>query len=176
MRVSYDYICVTSMLLVCGYTEWCDNYPFVVPWFSAGSVLNRVSGSLLSSRALDRGLLSSKTTYSAGGKTAGWRVFNVNIKAGTVAHHSTITISEGTAATESHRQRAAFTNTKRTCRWECSTICRVFQWTADSPRARACVWLHHEPDKQIWYSLEGSFVLWTVTLGIPGPGEIFFTR
>lgn len=104
--MSDDYICVTSILLVCGYTEWCDNCLFVVPWFSAGSVLNRVSGSLLSSRALDRGLLSSKTTYSAGGKTAGWHVFNVNIKAGTVAHHSTITISEGTS--ESHRQRAVF--------------------------------------------------------------------
>lgn len=38
-------------------------YLCVVPWFSAESVLNRVSGSLLFSRALDRGLLSSKMTY-----------------------------------------------------------------------------------------------------------------
>ena len=46
-----------------------DNNPSVVPWLSAGRILNKVSGSLLSSRALDRGLLSSRTTYSIGGRT-----------------------------------------------------------------------------------------------------------
>lgn len=69
MRVPCDCICVASILLVCGHIIWFDKYLFVVPWLSAGSVLNRVSGSLLSSRAFDRGLLSSKTTYSTGDKT-----------------------------------------------------------------------------------------------------------
>lgn len=41
----------------------------LLPWLSEGRVLNKVSGSLLSSKARDRGLLSSKRTYSKGDKT-----------------------------------------------------------------------------------------------------------
>lgn len=40
----------------------------LLPWWSEGRVLNRVSGSLLSSRARDRGLLSSSRTNSEGDK------------------------------------------------------------------------------------------------------------
>lgn len=50
-----------------------------------------------------------------------------------------------------------------TGRWRCSQINPAFGSVLEQRLLLADIWNY------IWHSLAGSFILWTVTLGIPGP-------
>lgn len=86
--------------------------------------------------------------------------------------HKFISSLRETAVTESRRQRAVRWMDLHTGVLECTALCRLLWEPANSLCVFVCV-CHYtiKSDKQMLHSLAGSFVLWTVTLGIPGPGD-----